>query len=78
MMNYAQVVFQAEQMGCSQEDARVFARKVITTAALLAVMPEDVLQTWCEQNGKQIAGVTPVPECTKNRVLTALPELIVG
>ena len=30
MMNYAQVVYQAEQMGHSQEDARVFARKVIT------------------------------------------------
>lgn len=78
MMNYAQVVFQAEQMGCSQEDARVFARKVITTAALLAVMPEDVLQTWCEQNGEQFVGVEPVSELTKNRVMAAMTDLTVG
>ena len=78
MMNYAQVVYQAEQMGCSQEEARAFARKVITTAALLAVMPEDVLQTWCEQNGKMIEGVQPVSELTKNRVMTAMSELVVG
>ncbi len=78
MMNYAQVVYQAEQMGCSQDEARDFARKVITTAALLAVMPEDVLQTWCERNGKKIEGVQPVSEHTKNRVLTAMSELVVG
>ena len=78
MMNYAQVVNQAEQMGRSQEEARAFARKVITTAALLAVMPEDVLQTWCEQNGEQLEGVQPVPEVTKSRVMTALTDLVVG
>ena len=78
MMNYAQVVYQAEQMGRSQEEARAFARKVITTAALLAVMPEDVLQTWCEQNGEQLEGVQPVPEVTKSRVMTALTDLVVG
>ena len=78
MMNYAQVVYQAEQMGCSQEEAKAFARKVITTAALLAVMPEEVLQTWCEQNGEQIEGVQPVPEYTKTRVMTALSDMVVG
>lgn len=78
MMNYAQVVYQAEQMGCTQEDARIFARKIITTAALLAVMPEEVLQTWCEHNGDRIEGVPPVPEPTKARVLTALSDLVVG
>ena len=78
MMSYAQVVYQAEQMGCSQEDARVFARKVITTAALLAVMPEDVLQTWCERNGERLVGVEPVPEQTKNRVMAAMTDLVVG
>ncbi|MBQ3350296.1 MAG: hypothetical protein IJG38_07840 [Thermoguttaceae bacterium] len=77
MMNYAQVVYQAEQMGCSQEEARAFARKVITTAALLAVMPEDVLQTWYERNGEKIEGVQPVPELTKTRVMNALTELVV-
>ena len=77
MMNYAQVVYQAEQMGCSQDEARDFARKVITTAALLAVMPEEVLQTWCERNGEKIEGVQPVPELTKNRVMTALTDLVV-
>ena len=78
MMSYAQVVFQAEQMGCSQEDARAFARKVITTAALLAVMPEDVLQAWCEHNGEKIVGVEPVPEVTKNRVMAAMTDVVVG
>ena len=77
MMNYAQVVYQAEQMGCSQEEARVFARKVITTAALLAVMPEDVLQAWCERNGERIEGVQPIPELTKNLVMTALTDMVV-
>ena len=77
MMNYAQVVYQAEQLGCSQEEARVFARKVITTAALLAVMPEDVLQAWFEQHGERIEGVQPVSEQTKTRVMNALTELVV-
>lgn len=78
MMNYAQVVYQAEQLGCSQEDARIFARKVITTSALLAVMPEEVLQAWCEHNGERIEGAQPIPESTRTRVLTTLTDLVLG
>lgn len=74
-MHYAQVVFQAEQMGCDQETAKKFARKVITTAALLAMMPEDVLQVWCENNGNEVPASNSVPSRDRARVINALSSL---
>lgn len=56
MMHYAQVVFQAEKLGCDPETARTIARKIITTAALLAVMPEDVFNVWSESRQQSQTG----------------------
>lgn len=47
MMHYAHIVMEAKELGFSTEPAaRVFARKIFTTAALLAMMPEEVLEEW--------------------------------
>lgn len=47
MMHYAHVVMEAKELGfASDEAAKKFARKVVTTAALLTMMPEDVLAVW--------------------------------
>ncbi|MDO4571059.1 MAG: hypothetical protein Q4D38_11785 [Planctomycetia bacterium] len=46
MMHYAQVILEAKSLGCDETKAKDFARKVVTAAALLAVMPEEVLKTW--------------------------------
>ena len=47
MMHYAHVVMGAKELGfATDEAAKQFARKVVTTAALLTIMPEDVLAVW--------------------------------
>ncbi len=75
MMHYAQIVFQAEQMGCDQETAKSFARKVITTAAILAMMPEDVLQVWCENAGNNLRTPSTVPASSRKQIINTLERL---
>lgn len=52
MMHYAQVIVQAKSLGLNDEEAKDFARRVVTAAAMMAVLPEDVLQAWNERNEK--------------------------
>ncbi|MBQ6108953.1 MAG: hypothetical protein IJK97_12150 [Thermoguttaceae bacterium] len=53
MMNYAQVIVKAKNLGLNDEEATDFARRVVTAAAMMAVLPEDVLQAWNERNENQ-------------------------
>ena len=46
MMHYAQVIVKAKSLGLNDEEATDFARRVVTAAAMMAVLPEDVLQAW--------------------------------
>lgn len=46
MMHYAQVILEAKSLGFNEEQATDFARRVVTAAALMAMMPEDVLKAW--------------------------------
>lgn len=46
MMHYAQVILEAKSLGFDDAQARDFARRVVTAAALMSVMPEDVLKAW--------------------------------
>lgn len=48
-MHYAQVILEAKSLGFNDEQATQFARKVVTAAALMAIMPEDVLRVWNEK-----------------------------
>ncbi len=61
MMYYAQVVFQAEKLGCDPDTARTIARKIVTTAALLAVMPEDVFKIWSESRSDLLSAPSSDP-----------------
>lgn len=45
-MHYAQVILKARSMGLDEAQATDFARRVVTAAAMMSVMPEDVLQAW--------------------------------
>ncbi len=75
MMYYAHVVTEAKELGFeSDEAARIFARKIITTAALLAMMPEEVLQQW--RDGTPEGGETgPVME-VMGRLDIRVPEKV--
>ena len=53
MMHYAQVIVQAKSLGLNDQEATDFARRVVTAAAMMAVLPEDVLQAWNERNENQ-------------------------
>ena len=53
MMHYAQVIVKAKSLGLNDEEATDFARRVVTAAAMMAVLPEDVLQAWNERNENQ-------------------------
>ena len=53
MMHYAQVIVKAKSLGLNDEEATEFARRVVTAAAMMAVLPEDVLQAWNERNENQ-------------------------
>ncbi|MDO4574465.1 MAG: hypothetical protein Q4D98_04560 [Planctomycetia bacterium] len=53
MMHYAQVILEAKSLGCDDENAKELARKVVTAAAILAVMPEDVLQVWRDRDKRE-------------------------
>ena len=46
MMHYAQVIVEARSLGFNEAQATDFARRVVTAAALMSVMPEDVLKAW--------------------------------
>lgn len=46
MMHYAQVILEAKSLGFNDEQATLFARRVVTAAAIMAIMPEDVLRVW--------------------------------
>ena len=46
MMHYAQVILEAKSLGFDDAQARDFARRVVSAAALMSVMPEDVLKAW--------------------------------
>lgn len=73
MMHYANVVMEAKDLGFqTEESARNFARKVITTAALLAMMPEDVLAVWCRKSHGNDHDL-PVLD-TMNRLNIQVPE----
>lgn len=53
MMHYAHVVLEAKDLGFSEPEAREFARKVVTTAAILAMMPEEVLCNWRDRTQRE-------------------------
>lgn len=53
MMHYAQVIVQAKSLGLNDKEATDFARRVVTAAAMMAVLPEDVLQAWNQRNENQ-------------------------
>jgi len=61
MMHYAQVIVQAKALGLSDEEATNFARRVVTAAAMMAVLPEDVLQAWNER-AENLAENQPIIE----------------
>ncbi|MDO4629992.1 MAG: hypothetical protein Q4C70_12490 [Planctomycetia bacterium] len=66
MMHYAQVILEAKSLGFDDEQATEFARRVVTTAALMAMRPEDVLRVW---NGRSEDKLEDRP------VLEAMTEL---
>ncbi len=70
MMHYAQVIVQAKSLGLNDEDARNFARRVVTAAAMMAVLPEDVLQAWNERNENQ-SETHPLVEAMKGLEIEA-------
>lgn len=53
MMHYAQVILEAKSLGCDDAHAKDFARKVISVAAMLALMPEDVLKAWNDKKRRE-------------------------
>lgn len=74
MMHYAQVILEAKALGCGAEEATDLARKVVTAAAILAVMPEDVLHVWSNHQRRSNADDLVVQ--TMSRLGAKIPEKV--
>ncbi|MDO5113544.1 MAG: hypothetical protein Q4E67_04130 [Planctomycetia bacterium] len=75
MMHYAQVILEAKALGCEAEEATDLARKVVTAAAILAVMPEDVLYVWSDRQRRSNGDDLVVQ--TMSRLGAKIPEKVV-